>query len=212
MLKCEIVVGLLVGLLLCSCTMHTSKAKSKMATGVLIESGPPQGSPFDDSAGNQLGFTYVSSVITNNNPGPIKLHIDFTKQYDYPLGHTEKNFQVILLPEELTPDTATLINPYHDEILEFLGKENYAPNQLHKTLKAQESIVISIGTLRRRCTNCGVIPNVLFLENDEELFRNCDYFAIDDPSIETRLNLRLKLNFSDTCSIILCGEISNATQ
>jgi len=112
-----------------------------------------------DWLGNSYVFTTVTSVITNNRAVPIHIKLDVFKEYDYTTQFGNRKYIAVLLLEELTPNTETLINPNTKEVGGFLDAGLYkTPYVLNKTLEPDEKCVVTTGTLRPSCETCGVIP------------------------------------------------------
>ena len=72
-------------------------------------------------------------------------------------GDTNK-YKVFLLPEELTPDTATLYNNIVNEQHDFLNSALANSKILNKTLHSGEHYVVTIGVLIPKPSNSAAIP------------------------------------------------------
>ena len=208
-MKFRTIVGLLIVLIVCSCF------KKKSKSGLQIENGPNLGSTHTDTMGIKHNYRNITATITNDSTIPIHLQIALSKEYVFPATCGDKRYKVFLLPKELTPDTATLYNNITDGLGNFLDRCLDDPFILNKTLEPGEKNVVTFGTLYSRPTNCGVVPNVLFAQSDNDNFQACDSLMNQDKSTDPQLALGLKLDFylprvrsPFACTLIPCGHIS----
>jgi len=212
-MKFRTIVGLFIVLIVCSCSQRTSKGRLQINSGLLIEYGPNQGLTHTDTLGTKHNYRYITATITNDSTIAIHLQIALSNEYDFPAACGDKKYKVFLLPKELTPDTAALINNITNGLGNFLDRCLDTPYILNKTLEPGEKCVVTFGTLYSRPTNCGVVPNALFAQGDSDNFQACDSLMNQDKSTDPQLALGLKLDFYSgrspfACILIPCGQIS----
>ena len=192
---------------------RTSDDRRGSKSGLQIEYGPNQGLTHTDTLGTKHNYRYITATITNDSTIAIHLQIALSNEYDFPAACGDKKYKVFLLPKELTPDTAALINVITNGLGNFLDRCLDTPYILNKTLEPGEKSVVTFGTLYSRPTNCGVVPNALFAQGDSDNFQACDSLMNQDKSTDPQLALGLKLDFYSgrspfACILIPCGQIS----
>ncbi|MDN5204228.1 hypothetical protein QQ008_22745 [Fulvivirgaceae bacterium BMA10] len=206
------IVGFLIVLVGCSGNQQTSKGELQIEngpnqhlgskSGLLIDNGINRGTSYTDSLGTDYNLRYIPITITNDSTIPVHLQIAFSKEYDYPAAYGDEKFRVFLLPKEWA-DTITITNSMFDELKNYIDRP-----LLNETIEPGEKCVVAIGTLYSRPTNCGVLPNALFLQNKGDLYHECDGLINQDKSTNSQLALGLKLDLCGRCTLIPCGQIS----
>lgn len=209
-------------LIVCSCFRQTSKGELqienspnpplRLKSGLRIENSPNRGLNYTDPQGTKLSYRYIPITITNDSTIAINIQIVLSKEFDYPAAHGDQQFRVFLLPKELTHDKVTYDTLSYElgdnELRNFFDRGLNPPYILNETLEPSEKCEITIGTLYPRPTNCGVVPNVLLSWENRGLYSDCDNLISKDYSINSPLELGLKIDFCSSCTIISCGQIS----
>ena len=115
------IVALLVVLMGCTGNRQTSKVEEltensatttlHSKSGLKIEYGPNLGTSHTDTQGIEHFYLHSTATITNDTTVSLHLQFAISNEYEFPAfcGDTNK-YKVFVLPEELTPDTATLYN------------------------------------------------------------------------------------------------------
>lgn len=205
-MKFRTIVGLLIVLHIGSCIQRTSNG------GLLIDNGPSHGVNYTDTLGTKYSLRYIPITITNDCTISIHLQIAISNEFDYPVAYGDMKYKVFLFPKELTPDKVTFDTLSYElgnnELRNLLDTGFDSPYILNKTLERHEKCVITIGTLYPNPTNCGVVPNALFLQNNRGLYHTCDSLMNQDKSTDPQLTLGLKLDFCESCILIPCGQVS----
>ncbi|MDB4727896.1 hypothetical protein OAF63_03820 [Saprospiraceae bacterium] len=205
------IIGLLIILIGCSEIQQTPKS------GLQIENSPNRGLNYTDPQGTKLSYRYIPITITNDSTIAINIQIALSKEYDYPDEYGEQKFKVFLLPKELTQDKVTYDTISYElsdnELRNYFDKGLSPLYILNETLEPGEKCDITMGTLYPRPTNCGVLPIVLFSQDNRGLYNACDSLINQDISANPSLALGLKLDFypgssPEKCTIIPCGQIS----
>lgn len=214
--------GLLIVLMFYSCIQQTSESgqqvennqnqQQEAKTGLKIEYGPNLGMIDTFAAGN---YIHITATITNDSTIPIHLQLAISNEYNYPDSCGDSKYKIFLLPEELTPDTATLYGIIADGLADFLDRCLENPFTLNKTLEPGEYTVITIGTLLPNSSKCAALPRAVFAQNDEHNFQRCDSRINQDKSTNPQFALGVKLDFysgkgstPETCLLHPCGQIS----
>ena len=211
-MKFRIIVGLLIGMIACSCSQQTLKS------GLKIEYGPNLGATHTDTLGAKHFYVHSTAIITNDSIIPIHLQLALSNEYDFPTfcGDTNK-YKVFLLPEELTPDTATIYNNIVNGQHDFLNTPLDNPKILNKTLNTGEYCVVTIGVLIPKPTNCAAVPRAVFSHDNEGLYHTCDIQLNQAILTNPQLEIGVKLEYynrrkfitpEDGCAIIPFGQIS----
>lgn len=210
------IIGLLIVLIGCSGNQQTP------ISGLRIENSPNRGLNYTDPVGTKYSYRNIPITITNDSTIAIHIKLALSNEYDYPSDDDDQKFKVFLLPKELTPDKVTWDSLSgevgNNELRNFFEKGLNFPYILNETLEPGEKCDITMGTLYPRPTDCGVVPNALFIQNNIGLYNACERLLNQDISIPiapeknqdgTQFNLELKLGFCDRgCFIIPCGQIS----
>ncbi len=228
-MKFRTILGLLIVMVVYSCSYRPTKSVQQnendskhhfeSKTGLKIEYGMNQGIRANASQGITNPFIYTTSIITNDNTIPIHLQIALSKEYEFPAfcGDDNYKYKVVLLPEELTPDTATLRNTIIGGSEAFFKTCLENPYTLNKTLNPGEYCVITIGTLYPSKSNCEVIPRAVFSYDNIELYPSCDRQINQAISTGPQFDIGVKLEYyyrrkfiaqEDGCTIIPSGQIS----
>ena len=183
-MKFRTIVGLLIVMIVCSCYQQPSKNGQQiedgtnqqlLKSGLQIEYGPNLGTTHTDTEGTSHFYVHSTAIITNDSIIPIHLQLALANEYEYPAfcGDTNK-YKVFLLPEELTPDTATLYNNIVNGQHDFLNTPLDNPSALSKPLKPGEYCVVTIGVLVAKPTNCAAVPRAVFSYDNIGLYNKCD--------------------------------------
>lgn len=197
-------VGLLIAMIVCSCSQQTTKGGLLIDSGLLIDNGINRGISYTDSLGSKYNLRYIPITITNDSTISIRLRIVFSKEYNYPHPDTNETFKLIPLPEEWALDGVGITDSMVNEIPNYIDKPI-----LNETVEPGEKLVVAIGTLYTSPTTTGgVLPNTLFAHSDRGIFPTCDWLMKEYPSSNPQIALGLKLNFGESCTIIPCGQIS----
>lgn len=215
----KITLGILVMLVFFSCTERTPKNKTaelhadlqeiKINSGITIENKPNRGTFFHDSLGVKYGITYIPVTIKNDSTIPLKVRIDFSKDYSFPQPNSNEKFKLLPLPKVWALDGINITNQMLDQLPYYLDNP-----KLTKTLAPGENLIFAIGTYRSIPSNASVpIPNALFTQNNKSLYKDCDLLSYQDSSNNAPLSLGLKLfvdinTTSPWCTLISCGSIS----
>ena len=191
----------------CSCP------ELEVQNGLQIENGPNQGLNYTDTLGTKYSYRYITTTITNDSTISINLQIASSNEYAYPAPYNDQKFRVFLLPKELSPDKITYDRSSYElgdnEIRSFFDRGLNPPYILNETLEPGEKCVVTFGTLYPNPTNCGIVPNALFSQNNRGLYHECDSLINQDNSTNSQFGLWLKLGFCQGgCTIITCGQIS----
>ena len=187
-------------------------------SGLQIEYGPNLGTTHTDTSGTKLFYVHSTAIITNDSTVPIHLQFALSHEYELPTfcGDTNK-YKVFLLPEELTPDTATIYNNIVNGQHDFLNTPLENPTILNKTLNSGEYCVVTIGTLTPTPTNCASVPRAVFSHDNEGLYQKCDSQINQAISTDPQLEIAVKLEYykgrkfippEDSCAVIPFGQIS----
>jgi hypothetical protein len=194
-------------------------------TGLTIEYGPNLGTTHTDPLGTRYFYVHSTAIITNDSIIPIHLQLALSNEYEFPTfcGDTNK-YKVFLLPEKLTPDTATVYNNIVNGQHDFLNTPLDNPNTLNKTLNSGEYCVVTIGVLIPKPANCAAVPRAVFLHDNIGLYHTCDWqlpaypnggnqAIITNPQLEIGVKLeyynqRKFISPEDGCSVIPFGQIS----
>lgn len=183
-----------------------------MESGLVIKTGPNRGVSYTDPLGTKFNYRYISSTITNGNTFPIDIQIALSNEYDFPAPYGNQTFKVFLLPIELSSDDITFDSVSYElgdnALRDFFDQGLAPPFTISTTLESGEECVIALGTLYPRPTNCGVVPNALFLLNNSDLYPDCDSLINQGVSANPSFALGLKLDFCSGCTLIPLGQIS----
>jgi hypothetical protein len=211
-MKFRTILGLLIVLIGCSCFGQSPKS------GLRIEYGPNLGATHTDTLGTKHFYVHSTAIITNDSTIPIHLQFALSNEYEFPTfcGDTNK-YKVFILPEELTPDTATIYNNIVNGQHDFLNTPLDNPNVLNKSLNSGEYCVVTIGVLIPKPTNCAAVPRAIFSHENKELYDACDRQINQAISTDSHLELGVKLEYynqrkfiapEDGCTVIPFGKIS----
>ena len=228
-MKIRTILALLIVLIVCSCSHQTSKGELqtenvpnqhlKSKTGLKIEYGPNLGTTHTDSLGRKNFYVHSTNIITNDSTIPIHLQFALSKEYEFPDFCNDKSYKAFLLPEELTPDTATIYNNLVNGQHDYLNTPLANPYILNKTLIPGEYCVVTIGILILKPANCAAVPRAVFSHDNIELYSACDRQINQAISTDPQLAIGIKLEYyykrkfippDDGCTVIPFGEISYA--
>jgi hypothetical protein len=121
------------------------------------------------------------------------------------------------LPEELTPDTATVYNNIVNGQYDFLNAPLDKTTTLNKTLKPGEFCVVTIGVLTPNTMNCAAVPRAIFSYKNRGLFNACDKLINPAISTDPQFEICVKLEYynqrkfiapEDGCAIIPFSQVS----
>jgi len=226
-MKFRPILALLIVLIACSCSQRTSKDgqqiedgtnQQALKSGLRIEYGPNLGTGHTDTSGTRHFYVHSTAIITNDSIIPIHIQFALSKEYEFPTfcGDTNK-YKVFLVPEELTPDTATLYNNILNGQHDFLNTPLDNPSVLNKTLNSGEYCVVTIGVLIPKPTNCAAVPRAVFSYDNKGLYQACDpqlnQAILTNPPLEIGVKLeyynqRKFIEPEDGCTVIPFGQIS----
>ena len=227
-MKFRTILGLLIVLFAFSCSQRTTKGelqtenapiqRLELKTGLKIEYGPNLGTTHIDTLGIRNFYVHSTSIITNDSTIPIHLQLALSSEYELPTYCGDSNkYKVFLLPEELTPDTATLYNNIVNGQHDFLNAPLINSATINKILNSGEYCVVTIGVLVRKPTNCAAVPRAVFSHDNKGLYRACDsqlnQAILTDPLLEIGVKLeyynqRKFIPPEDGCVVIPFGKIS----
>lgn len=190
-------------------------------TGLRIEYGPNLGTTHVDPYGNRHFYVHSTTTITNDSNIAIHIQWALAKEYEFPAFCGDDKYKVFLLPEALTPDTATLYNNIVNGPHDFLDVCLDVPQVLNKTLQPGAFCVVTFGVLIPKPANCAAVPRAVFAFETSELYRACERHL--NPAISTvpELEIGVKLEYyykrkfippEDGCVVIPCGQISYPSQ
>ncbi len=223
-MKLSTIVGLLIVMLVCSCVQKTTKIENgtdqpiKSNIGLSIEYGPNLGTTHIDNLGIRHFYVHSTAIITNDSIVPIHIQFALSYEYEFPAfcGDTNK-YKIFILPEELTPDTATIYNNIVNGQHDFLNTPLDKSNILNKTLKSGKKCVVTIGVLIPKPTNCAAVPRAIFSYDNIALYNKCDSQINRAISTDPKFEIGVKLEYynqrkfispEDGCAIITFGQIS----
>ena len=206
------IVGLIIVLIACSFSQQTLKS------GLRIEYGPNLGATHIDSLGVKYFYVHSTATITNDSTIPIHLQLALANEYEFPTFCSDSNkYKVFLLPEELTPDTATLYNNIVNGQHDFLNSPLDKAYVFTKTLSPGDYCVVTIGVLTAKPTNCAAVPRAVFSNDNKEFYNACDKQLNQAISTNSQLEIGVKLEYyyqrkfitpEDGCAVIPFGQIS----
>lgn len=186
-------------------------------TGLKIEYGPNLGATHTDTLGNRHFYVHITATITNDSTVPIHLQLALAEAYDFPAFCGDDQYKVFLLPEELTPDTATIYNNIVNGQHDFLNTPLDKPFMSNITLTPGEYCVITIGVLIPKPANCAAVPRAIFSQDTKGLYQACDRQINRAISTGPQLEIGVKLEYyyqrkfiapEDGCAVIPIGQIS----
>lgn len=190
----------------------------KSNTGLKIEYGPNLGITHTDTLGTRHFYVHSTAIITNDSIIPIHLQAALSNEYEFPTFCNDTNkYKVFLVPEELTPDTATVYNNVLNGPNDFLNGPLDKPSVLNKTLKPGEYCVVTIGVLIPKPSNCTAVPRAIFTHDNIGLYQKCDRQINTAISTVPQLTIGVKLEYynnrkfitpEDGCVVIPFGQIS----
>ena len=152
----------------------SKNTKQMQKTGLNVEFGPNLGTTHVDTKAIINFYVHITAIITNDSTIPIHLQLALAEEYDFPDYCSDDKYKVFLLPEELTPDTATVYNNIVNGQHDFLNAPLQNSCVLNKTLNPGEFCVITIGTLTPQPSNCAPVPRAVFSHDTESLYEACD--------------------------------------
>ena len=206
------IIGFLIILIGCSENQQPPNYGIPVDSGLLIENHPNRGLNYTDPLGTKYSYRNIPITFTNDSTIAIQIQIVLSNEYDYPAAYGKQQFKVFLLPKEITPDKVTWDSLSYElgnnELRSFFENGLNPPYSLNEILEPGEKCEITIGTLYPRPTNCGIVPNALFLQNNGDFYQECANLINQDILINSPFVLGLKLDFCESCTIIPCGQIS----
>lgn len=220
------ILGFLIVMIICSCNQQPTKNKLRIEdnpnqqtqkSGLQIEYGPNLGITHTDTSGTKHFYVHITATVTNDTTVPIQLHGALATEYNFPGFCSDDKFTVFLVPEELTPDTATIYNDILNGQHDYLNTPLDAPAVLNKTLNPGEFCVVTVGTLTQIPSNCAPVPRAVFSHDNIELYQTCDSQINEAISTEPQFEIGVKLEYyykrkfispEDGCAVIPFGKIS----
>ncbi len=213
--------------IICSCTSNTSKKNNQISknimtnTGLKIEYGPNLGIHHHSNTGIKYFYTHITAIITNQNKSSIELYLGLSKTVEFPTFCNDNTYKVFLLPEELTPDTATVYNNIVNGTHDFLNAPLHQSSTISKTLKANELCMVTIGTLTQLPSSCSVVPRAVFSHDSLNRYAPCEKFINQEIPTNPLVEIGVKLEYynrrkfigpEDDCMIIPFGQFSYVDQ
>lgn len=187
------------------------------SSGLRIEYGPNLGTTHTDGDGTRNFYVHVTAIITNDSTIPIQLNMELAESYAYPsFCGDSRSFKAFFLPEDLTPDTATVYNGIVNGQHHFLDSPINDPTLSKRTLNPGEFCVVTIGSLTPKPSNCAAVPRAIFSTESAVLY-TCDELQNQALSSHSRLELFVKIEYynqrkliapGDGCVVIPFGHIS----
>jgi len=220
------IVRLLIALIACSCMQQPSENRLQhekdsnqhfsSQSGLRIDNRVNRGTGYTDSQGTDYSLRYIPITITNEDSIPIRLQIDFSKEYDYPIENSDEKFKVLLLPKvysldgvKLTTDNELLKDSLQIEFRNYLENGFDTAYQLNEILDPNDKFILTIGTQYPRPAKIsGVLPRTLFVLSDTTTFPMCEWLMEKNRSSNQQIPLGLQIIIGDSCMIIPCGSIS----
>lgn len=196
--------------------VHSSQSNNEKS-GLSIEFGPNLGASFTDTLGISQFYVHITATITNDSTIPIHLELGMAGEYEFPPFCGASSFKAVLLPKELTPDSATIYNGIVNAEHEFLYRCLDNPGISKYTLQPKEFCVVTIGALIGGSTNCDAVPRAVFSFDDAMLYETCDHLVNQTMSTVPEQELAVKLEYykqrkfitpEDGCAVIPFGQIS----
>ena len=187
--------------------LKNARNQQNWSDKLIINNGQYRGTVYTDSLGDIYNIRYMPITITNDDIIPIHLQISFAKEYDFPIAASLEKFNVFPLPIEWANDGAEISDSMIDQLPKYISEPI-----LNKTLEPNEKNLFAIGTLYRRGKTGGLLPKFLFIQNDQEIFSECDWLMNEHLSSMPQLSLGLKFSISGSCFKIPCGKISHPGQ
>lgn len=211
-MKLRTILGLLLLTIVCSCAPQAHKS------GLRIEYGPNLGAGITDASGMRHFYVHSTSIITNDSTVPIQLHFALASEYEFPTfcGDTNK-YKVFVLPENLTPDTATVYNNIVNGQHNFLNAPLEYSKPRSKTLQSGEYCIVTVGVLIPKPSHCAAVPRAVFSHDSLGLYLTCNRQPNPAISTQPQLEIGVKLELynqrkflpqEDGCIVIPFGEIS----
>ena len=194
-------------ILLITCACHSdsvkNKQKNKLTTILSIENGHYRGIVYENSLGKEFTLRYIPIKLINNHSDRIQVELIFEDEYQYPGGDKDEKFKIIPMPKDWGLDG---VGP-SDIMKENIGKFIKNP-RMNFSIEPNEEYILAIGALNQRNPpqNGGIEPKILFVKQDNETFKECDWIQEQEPVSDQALSLGLTLK-SDKCTIIPCGKI-----
>lgn len=214
-MKLTPIVGALIVMIFWSCVHQSPKNKNantqqvKLKSGLKIENRPNRGTFYNDSLGAKYGITYIPVTIKNDSTIPLHIQMNFSNAYNFPQPDSDEMFELTPLPEEWALDGTEITDGMLDGLQHFLDKP-----RLNKIIEPGEKLVLAIGTHRSVPSKTSVpIPNALFIQNNKDLYHECDSLIYQNNLTISTSSLWLKLvvdinSDSPWCTLIPCGQIS----
>ena len=211
-MNCRELAALFLVLITCACSSQAPKG------GLKIEFGPNLGTTHTDTSGTKHFYVHITATITNESNRPIHLQSALAKEYEFPAFCNDEKYKVFLLPEILTPDTATIYNSIVNGQHDYLNAPLASPSTGNKTLHPGEFRVVTIGTLTPIPSNCAPVPRAVFSYETAGLYEACDPLINEAISAGPEFELGVKLEYyykrkfiapEDGCVVIPFSQVSN---
>ena len=201
----------------CKSRKPNDSAAKTYPSGLKIEYGYNLGTTHSDALFKRHFYVHATANITNDSTVPIHLQFALAKEYEFPAFCEDDTYKAFILPEELTPDTATLYNNIVNGPHAFLDAPLSLPDGFQKTLLPGDFCVVTIGILIAEPANCAAVPRAVFSFDNQEQYRTCD--RLENPAVSSSppLEIGVKLEYyknrkflppEDHCAIIPFGQIS----
>lgn len=227
----RIAVGLAISFIAYSCFNKTTEnvvqpendanRQIKPKSGLKIEYGPNLGTTHKDDLGLSLFYLHSTATITNDSTIPIQLQFALSNEYEFPAFCSDEKYKVFLLPEELTPDTATIYNNIVNGQHNFLNTPLDKPSVVNKVLDPGEYCVITIGTLTPKPSNCAPVPRAIFSHDTMGAYQGCVRLSNEKISTGPQMDIGVKLEYynqrkfiapEDGCVVIPFGQVTYPDQ
>lgn len=160
---------------------------------------------------------HCTATIRNDSNFPIEFHGALSKEYNFPAFCNGEKYKVFLVPEALTPDTATVYNNVLNGQHEFLNRSLDASYVLNRRLEPTEFCVVTIVVLSQTPVKCAAVPRAIFTYDDIALYNACELVVNDEIKTDPQFEIGVKLEYykqrkfippDDGCVVIPFGQIS----
>jgi hypothetical protein len=178
--------------------------QSDLYNGIQIENKINRGINYTDPLGMDYSIRYIPITITNESTSKAYLQIAFAKEYNYPEPYIHEKFRLIPLPEEWALDGVEISDGMMNELPSYIKKP-----VLNETIAPGEKLIFAIGSIYPRpARTTGVLPRILFVQNGEITFPDCEWYLEKDQTSGQPIKMGLKVIFGQSCRIIPGGSIS----
>ena len=218
---------LFITLVVFACSRHTTRGiqpidngtnlEAVNKTGLSIEYGPNLGATHTDEEGNRHFYVHCTATMRNDTTIPLHLHFALAETIEFPSFCGDDGFRVFILPEELTPDTATIYNGIVNGSHDFLNDPLNNTRLIEKTLEPEGYCVVTIGVLIQKPASCAAVPRAVFSHDGAAQYHSCDQHQNQLITSGAQFQIGAKLEYyferkfippDDGCVVIPIGQIS----